>query len=92
MAILAKNPNTFVIYVAILKVLELVLYFFLPLVLAVLQQNKVTIEIFSEYAGYITVFFSDLAMKLLKNTIINEHVIRLIESKKSLYGFFHSQA
>lgn len=39
-----------------------------------------------EYVDYINDFLIDLAIKLLKNTNINKHVIEFVEDKQSSYG------
>lgn len=49
--------------------------------LAALQQDKAFIEILPEYIDYANIFSIDLAIKLLKNTSINEHSIELVEGK-----------
>lgn len=40
----------------------------------------------SKYADFANVFFPDLAAELLEHTEINNHAIKLIDSKQSPYG------
>ena len=49
--------------------------------LAALQQDKAPTEILSECADYSDFFLFDLAMKLPKNTGINQNAIELVEGK-----------
>ena len=53
---LDKNSATFVVYIATLKALEPAIHFSQAPLLAVLQQNKASTEISSDYADYANVF------------------------------------
>ena len=76
-----KNSETFVVHVVALEALELAIYPFRAPLPAVLQQDKAPTEILSEYVDYANVFSPDLAIKLRKNTGINELAIELVEGK-----------
>lgn len=45
---------------------------------------------FLEYTNYTDVFYSDLAIELPKNTIINKQTYELMETSQSSYGIIHS--
>lgn len=47
------------------------------------------IKIMIEYTDYIDVFFSDIAIKLPKNIIINYYIIKLVENKQSIYRLIY---
>lgn len=88
-----RNFETFVIYIAILKILVA-----MPIYLskafqiqddptwATLLWDKAPSEVPTKYFDYADVFSIDLAMELLENTSINEYIIELIEGKQQLYG------
>lgn len=44
-----------------------------------------------KYADYADVFLYNLAIKLLENMSINEHIIKLENNKQSLHGLIYSQ-
>lgn len=48
--------------------------------------DKIFTDILAEYADYANVFSSELMIKLLGNTSINEHVMELVNDKQPLYG------
>ena len=58
--------------------------------IATLKQNKAPTKVPPEYADYADIFSFDLAMKLLNNTDINEHVIKLQDSKQLPYKPIYS--
>ena len=89
-AALKKNFETFVMHVATLEMptamsihssRTLQVQRLNEPTLAALQWDKAPIEIPAKYADYADVFSLDLAMKLLENTKINEHAIKLIDGK-----------
>ena len=47
--------------------------------IAHLKADKAFTKIFSKYADFLDVFSPKLAVELLKNTKINDHVIKLID-------------
>lgn len=82
----------FFVHVITLKVLKLAVYHFEALLLAVLRQNKVFIKIILIYTNYTNVIFSNLAIKLFKNTNIDKYNIKLIKGKQPLYGPIYNLA
>ena len=87
---LDKNSKTFVVHVTALEASELAILLSRASPLAVLQQDKVSTKIPSEYANSADVFFLDLMMELAKNTGINKHAIKLFEGKQAFYGLIYS--
>lgn len=87
---MAKNLETFSMYIATLKVLKLIIYFFRTRLLAILQQNKALTKIQSKYADDTDIFFSNLVIELSENISINKYAIELIKTKQSLYTFIYS--
>lgn len=55
-----------------------------------LQANKALIEIFFEYLDYANVFLANLAIELLKHNDINDHAIKLVNSKQSCYKLIYN--
>lgn len=64
----------------------MLIYLFLVAQLAVLQYHKIFIKSPVNYADYTDIFSLNLAIKLGKNTNINEHTIKLIDGKQFAYG------
>ena len=58
--------------------------------IATLKLDKTPTKVSSKYANYADVFFFDLAIKLPKNTSINEYAIKLQDGKQLLYGSIYS--
>lgn len=79
-----KNFKTFVIHVAIIEA-EVSIYPLQAAQIAILPQDKIPTKFLFQYFDYANVFFSDLAIKLLKNISINEYGIKLVEDKKPSY-------
>ena len=52
--------------------------------------NKVLTEVLAEYSNYSTIFSVENAAKLLENTKINKHAIKLKEGKQPLFGSIYS--
>ena len=52
--------------------------------------NKASIEVPAEYSDYSDVFSVENVAKLLENTRMNEHVIKLEEDKQPLFGPIYS--
>ena len=52
--------------------------------------DKATIEIPAEYSNYSSIFLAENAAKLLKNTGINEHAIKLEKGKQPSIGLIYS--
>ena len=50
--------------------------------------DKALIEVPAEYSNYSNVFLVENAAKLLENTGMNEHIIKLEEDKQPLFKFF----
>lgn len=84
-AVLNKNFETFVIYVATLKIPITILiyssrtsqiYGFIYSTLVALQLDKALAKILANYSDYSDVFSSDLAMGLSKNIDINKYIIK----------------
>lgn len=44
----------------------------------------------TKYQDYANIFFSNLAIKLVKNTEINKYVIKLLKDKQSLYKLIYT--
>lgn len=89
---LDKNSEMFIIYIITLETSQLVIlvHLFQRSLLAALQLDMTTTKNFSRYVDYADVFSSDLAIELLKNTNMNEHIIKLIESKQPSYKLTYS--
>ena len=68
---------------------EMIIYLLQKAQIASLKQNENSIEVLSKYINYADVFSFDLAMKLLKNTGINKHAIKLQKDKQSLYRLIY---
>lgn len=64
--------------------------FFLALLLATLNQNKLLIKNFIQYANYADVFFLNLIIELTENNIINKYAIKLIKNKHLFYWSIYS--
>ena len=58
--------------------------------IAGLKQDEAFTKVPSEYVDYTDVFFFNLAMKLVENTDINEHTIKLHDGKQLPYGPIYS--
>lgn len=58
--------------------------------MAALQQNEALAKILPKYDDYADVFFSNLAMELLKSKGINKHAIKLEDDKQSPYISIYS--
>ena len=56
----------------------------------ILLFNKVFIEILAEYFKYSNVFLVKNIAKLLENSGINEHIIKLEEGKQLSFGLIYS--
>ena len=52
--------------------------------------KKISTEVLTEYFDYSNVFSANNAAKLLKNTGMNQHAIKLEEGKQSLFGPIYS--
>lgn len=68
----------------------MLIYFFQAFLPVALQEDKILIKIFLEYANYANIFFLDLIIMLSKNIDINKHIIKLIESKQLPYKSIYS--
>lgn len=55
-----------------------------------LPADKALVEVPPKYLDYTAVFLFDFMIELPKNTIMNEHAIKLVEGKQSLYGPIYS--
>lgn len=55
-----------------------------------LQANKIFNKIFLKYLDYAAVFLTNLAIKLLKHNNMNDHAIKLVESKQRYYKLIYS--
>ena len=89
---LGENSKTFVVHIAALEALEqavLINPFRAPL-LAVLQQDKASTEIPSEYSDYADFFSFDRVIELPENTGINKNAIELVEGQQPPYGLIYS--
>ena len=93
-----KNSETFVVYVAALRVPGATENAGMPIYpdwanqvqVTALQQDKAPTKIPLEYPDYADFFSSYLAMELSENTDINKHAIELIQSKQSPYRPIYS--
>ena len=56
----------------------------------ILQFNKTSIEVLTEYSNYNNIFSIENTVELLENTGMNEHIIKLEEDKQLLFGPIHS--
>ena len=52
--------------------------------------DKALIEVLAEYSNYSNIFLAKNPVKLLENTGINKHAIKLEEDKQSLFGLIYS--
>ena len=93
-AALDKNSKTFVVHVAALEIPTAMPVHFSKIfqvqgldkpTLTALRSDKAPTKISAKYAYYTDVFSSDLAMKLPKNTGMNEHTIQPIDGKQLPY-------
>lgn len=87
---LNKNFETFIMYVAALEASEMTIRLFWTAKVAFLQANKVFNKFFLEYLDYASVFLTNLAIKLLKHNNINDHAIKLVESKQRYYRLIYN--
>lgn len=55
-----------------------------------LQVDKTFTKNFSEYSNYADVFTANFVIKLPKHNGMNNHAIKLIESKQLSYGLIYS--
>ena len=87
-----EKSETFVVYVAALETLLAGIAIHLSRVAQILAliQDEASTKVPNKYEDYADVFSFDLAMELLKNIGINEHIIKLQDSKQSLYGPIYS--
>lgn len=86
---LDKIFETFVIYVSTVKILpklsEMIIHPLWAAQIAAFQLDKAPTEISLGYKNYADVFCPDLTMERPKNIGINEHALKLIESKQTPY-------
>lgn len=85
-----KNSEIFIVHVVALEALELAIFSFRTPLLLTLQQDKAPAKICPEYADYVDVFSTNLAIQLPENTGMNEYVIELVESKQPSYRPIYS--
>ena len=52
--------------------------------------KKTFTKIPAEYANFVEVFFPDLAFELPKHIKINNHIIKLVDSKQPPFSFIYS--
>lgn len=83
-AALDKNTKTFMVYIATLSALKWKIHSSCKIQLGLLLADKYLIKILPEYLDYTNTFLFDLLMELLKNTNINEHIIKLVKGKHHL--------
>lgn len=58
--------------------------------IAPLKADKALTSIPPKYANFLDIFFKDLAVKLLKYTIINDHTINLVKDYQPSYKAIYS--
>ena len=91
---LDEKSETFVVHIAALKVsqgsAEITMHHSQTTQIAAWKQDEAPIKVIPKYVDYADVFSFDLAMKLFKNTGINEHTIKLQDSKQPPYGPIYS--
>lgn len=87
-----KALEIFVVHMAVLEasVSIIIIYSTKKLFLVTSEQDKTPIESSIEYSDFIDIFSLNLVMELLDRTGINEHAIKLVDSKPPLYGPIYS--
>ncbi len=55
-----------------------------------LKADEAPTEVLSKYANFVDVFSPKLAAELPEHTGINDHVIKLVDDRQSLYGYIYS--
>lgn len=74
-----KNSEIFVINITALKTIYIdgmIVYFSQTALIALLQWNKASTQIFAKYADYADIFIFDLIIELPKNTDNNNHTMK----------------
>ena len=84
------DSKTFVVYVTIGKQEEILVHSEKQAQIGALLFNKAFTEVLAEYSDYSNVFSAKNAVKLLENTRINEHVIKLEKGKQPSFGLIYS--
>ena len=93
-AVLDADSKTFVMYVAIREQKEILVYSKkqaqIKAQVGPLLFNKASTKVLVEYSNYSNVFSAEYVAELLENTGINEHAIKLEESKQPLFRPIYS--
>lgn len=77
-------------HITVLAVLESAIQLFGSFLLVVLKQNEGLTKIPLRYTNYTDIFYSDFAIKLLKNIGINKHANKLVKNKQLLYKLIYN--
>ena len=80
--VLNVNSKTFVMHVAIWEQEKMPINFKKQVQIGALLFDKASIEILVEYSDYSNIFLAENAAKLLKNTGMNKHAIKLEKGKQ----------
>ena len=85
-----EKSETFVVHISALKAspgpAEMTIYLSQTAQIVALKQEESFTKVPSKYSDYADIFSFDLTMKLPKNIGINEHAIKLQDSKQPPYG------
>ena len=84
------NSETFVIHIAIRDRKEMLVHSKKQAQVRVLLFDKVLTEVLAEYSNYSNLFLAENVVELLKNTGMNEHAIKLKESKQLSFDSIYS--
>lgn len=76
--VLDPEYEIFVIYLVSLNSTQFNVYPFYRLQIADLIAKETSIKIFAKYADFANIFFLDLESKLLEQTEINDHAIKIV--------------
>lgn len=87
---LVKNLETFVMYITALEAISI--HSSPATQFVAWQQDKALTKMPSKYSDYADIFSFNLAIKLSKNTNINEYIINLIEDKQLPYKPIYTQS
>lgn len=79
-------------HVVVLEALKLAILIHLSRLaqITLLKDDKTPTKILFEYADFTDIFSSNLVMRLLENIDINNHTIKLVEDKQSLYRLIYT--
>ena len=85
---LDESCKTFIIYIIAFKAptAKMVIHSSQTVEIVALNQNEAPTKVSSKYIDYTNLFSFKLVMKLLENTDINEHAIKLKKDKQLSFG------